>query len=76
MWQAKTKQKKDELTEAINNEIQLRTDAGIKKNGYDEFTKGFNIISQSLKKEMYQMITMGGNAELELVDSIDPFSER
>jgi structural maintenance of chromosome 4 len=26
-------------------------------------------------KEMYQMITMGGNAELELVDSLDPFSE-
>jgi hypothetical protein len=24
---------------------------------------------------MYQMITMGGNAELELVDSLDPFSE-
>merc|ERR1712154_702490 len=26
-------------------------------------------------KEMYQMITLGGDAELELVDSIDPFSE-
>lgn len=35
---------------------------------------GFNIISMTLK-EMYQMITMGGNAELELVDSLDPFSE-
>ncbi|KAG1471270.1 hypothetical protein G6F56_002222 [Rhizopus delemar] len=40
----------------------------------DEFMRGFNIISQKLK-EMYQMITMGGNAELELVDSLDPFSE-
>lgn len=38
------------------------------------FMEGFGIISQRLK-EMYQMITMGGNAELELVDSLDPFSE-
>jgi len=35
---------------------------------------GFNLISLKLK-EMYQMITLGGNAELELVDSLDPFSE-
>ena len=38
------------------------------------FTTGFNIISLRLK-EMYQMITLGGDAELELVDSLDPFSE-
>jgi chromosome segregation ATPase len=24
---------------------------------------------------MYQMITLGGDAELELVDSLDPFTE-
>ncbi|XP_065857713.1 structural maintenance of chromosomes protein 4-like isoform X2 [Euphorbia lathyris] len=36
--------------------------------------KGFNTISLKLK-EMYQMITLGGDAELELVDSLDPFSE-
>jgi structural maintenance of chromosome 4 len=36
--------------------------------------EGFSTISLRLK-EMYQMITMGGNAELELVDSLDPFSE-
>ena len=35
---------------------------------------GFNCISLRLK-EMYQMITLGGDAELELVDSLDPFSE-
>lgn len=35
---------------------------------------GYNIISAKLK-EMYQMITLGGDAELELVDSLDPFSE-
>lgn len=38
------------------------------------FMEGFSAISTRLK-EMYQMITMGGNAELELVDSLDPFSE-
>ncbi|EGR45216.1 uncharacterized protein TRIREDRAFT_68875, partial [Trichoderma reesei QM6a] len=38
------------------------------------FMEGFSAISLRLK-EMYQMITMGGNAELELVDSLDPFSE-
>ncbi|GAA5896181.1 condensin subunit SMC4 [Sporobolomyces salmoneus] len=39
-----------------------------------QFMKGFGIISNKLK-EMYQMITLGGNAELELYDSADPFSE-
>ncbi|KAI9676908.1 MAG: hypothetical protein M1817_006747 [Caeruleum heppii] len=38
------------------------------------FMTGFSTISLRLK-EMYQMITMGGNAELELVDSLDPFAE-
>lgn len=46
----------------------------LRKRRLDEFMKGFGIISQKLK-EMYQMITLGGNAELELVDSLDPFSE-
>jgi hypothetical protein len=33
-------------------------------------------VHHSLKlKEMYQMITLGGDAELELVDTLDPFSE-
>ena len=39
-----------------------------------EFTAGFNLITGKLK-EMYRMITLGGDAELELVDSLDPFSE-
>ncbi|EGF80655.1 hypothetical protein BATDEDRAFT_36902 [Batrachochytrium dendrobatidis JAM81] len=46
----------------------------LRKRRLEEFMAGFTIISQKLK-EMYQMITMGGNAELELVDSLDPFSE-
>ncbi len=40
----------------------------------DEFMSGFRAITLKLK-EMYQMITLGGDAELELVDSLDPFSE-
>ncbi|CAG8530560.1 4925_t:CDS:10 [Paraglomus occultum] len=61
-------------------EASARSDAAKKKYEelrdlrFDEFMKGFTCISQKLK-EMYQMITLGGNAELELVDSLDPFSE-
>jgi len=39
-----------------------------------EFMSGFSVISVKLK-EMYQLITLGGDAELELVDTLDPFSE-
>ncbi|KAI5956447.1 SMC4 [Candida jiufengensis] len=46
----------------------------LKRKRLDEFTEGFSKISMTLK-DMYRMITMGGNAELELVDSLDPFSE-
>lgn len=40
----------------------------------EEFLSGFSLIGLKLK-EMYQMLTLGGDAELELVDSLDPFSE-
>ena len=46
----------------------------LRKLRLEGFMTGFSMISLRLK-EMYQMITMGGNAELELVDSLDPFSE-
>ncbi|KAF5834903.1 hypothetical protein DUNSADRAFT_8174 [Dunaliella salina] len=46
----------------------------LRKARLDEFMAGFNVISLKLK-EMYQMITLGGDAELELVDSLDPFTE-
>ena len=46
----------------------------LRKARLDGFMAGFNAISLKLK-EMYQMITLGGDAELELVDSLDPFSE-
>ena len=46
----------------------------LRKARLDGFMAGFNAITLKLK-EMYQMITLGGDAELELVDSLDPFSE-
>ncbi|KAH8269369.1 hypothetical protein KR018_008395, partial [Drosophila ironensis] len=46
----------------------------VRKRRYKEFMDGFCIITRKLK-EMYQMITLGGDAELELVDSMDPFTE-
>lgn len=64
-----------DLQDAVNTRdgLKQRID-DLRKRRLDEFMEGFNIISLRLK-EMYQMITMGGNAELELVDSLDPFSE-
>lgn len=62
-----------ELATANRDEIKSTYDA-LRKKRLEEFMSGFNIISLKLK-EMYQMITMGGDAELELVDSLDPFSE-
>lgn len=46
----------------------------LRKARLDEFMAGFSLITLKLK-ELYQMITLGGDAELELVDSLDPFSE-
>jgi structural maintenance of chromosome 4 len=46
----------------------------LRKKRLDMFMEGFSIITLKLK-EMYQMITLGGDAELELVDSLDPFAE-
>lgn len=46
----------------------------LRKARLTEFMSGFAIVTTKLK-ELYQMITLGGDAELELVDSLDPFSE-
>lgn len=39
-----------------------------------EFHKGFKLISAKLK-EMYRLITHGGDAELEAIDNLDPFAD-
>ena len=44
----------------------------LRKLRHDKFMNRFGQITLKLK-EMYQMITLGGDAELELVDSLDPF---
>ncbi|KAJ1434075.1 Structural maintenance of chromosomes protein [Sesbania bispinosa] len=69
----------NERVEELNSVTQERDDIKKqydewRKKRLDEFMEGFNAISLKLK-EMYQMITLGGDAELELVDSLDPFSE-
>ncbi|GKY99335.1 hypothetical protein MPSEU_000888500 [Mayamaea pseudoterrestris] len=51
-----------------------KTHDDLRKMRLDMFMEGFSLITLKLK-EMYQMITLGGDAELELVDSLDPFSE-
>lgn len=64
-----------DLSEALTSRdaAKARLD-GLRSARLTGFMEGFSTISLRLK-EMYQMITMGGNAELELVDSLDPFSE-
>ena len=69
------KKRKNDLNNAIERRDEVtKVLEDLKSKRYDEFMEGFSVISMTLK-EMYQMITMGGNAELELVDSLDPFSE-
>lgn len=65
----------DELNSVTQERDDIRKQHDeLRKRRLDEFMAGFNTISLKLK-EMYQMITLGGDAELELVDSLDPFSE-
>ena len=45
-----------------------------KKKRLDEFRIGFVAIARKLK-ELYRTITLGGDADLEFIDSLDPFQE-
>ncbi|XP_037943641.1 structural maintenance of chromosomes protein 4-like [Teleopsis dalmanni] len=62
----------DDSTAKRNEMRQLYDD--VRKKRYNEFMHGFSIITKNLK-EIYQMLTQGGNAELEFVDWNDPFTE-
>ncbi|NWT05667.1 SMC4 protein, partial [Mionectes macconnelli] len=62
----------DDITNQRDNFRQAFED--LRKQRLNEFMAGFNLITNKLK-ENYQMLTLGGDAELELVDSLDPFSE-
>uniref|UniRef100_T1H0V6 RecF/RecN/SMC N-terminal domain-containing protein n=1 Tax=Megaselia scalaris TaxID=36166 RepID=T1H0V6_MEGSC len=63
------------LEDITNKRNALRnTFEDVRKKRFNEFMRGFGVITRRLK-EMYRMITQGGDAELELVDSMDPFNE-
>lgn len=62
----------DQVTEERNEA--RRKHEELRRQRLEMFMEGFGVITLKLK-EMYQMITLGGDAELELVDSLDPFSE-
>jgi structural maintenance of chromosome 4 len=62
----------DGVTDERNNARKKHED--LRRLRLEMFMEGFGQITLKLK-EMYQMITLGGDAELELVDSLDPFSE-
>eukprot|EP00300_Choanocystis_sp_HF-7_P009147 c16284_g2_i1.p1 GENE.c16284_g2_i1~~c16284_g2_i1.p1 ORF type:complete len:1310 (+),score=433.28 c16284_g2_i1:87-4016(+) len=77
-WQAKDREylkRSRELEDLgrIRDEKRREHDA-LKSRRLQEFMDGFTTITMKLK-EIYQMITLGGDAELEIVDSLDPFSE-
>uniref|UniRef100_A0AC35GPB2 Structural maintenance of chromosomes protein n=1 Tax=Panagrolaimus sp. PS1159 TaxID=55785 RepID=A0AC35GPB2_9BILA len=61
-----------EITEK-RDKIRNRLDE-LKRLRVEEFMEGFTEIALSLK-EQYQKLTMGGDADLELVDPMDPYSE-
>jgi structural maintenance of chromosome 4 len=61
----------DVATRAVHDAREKLED--VKKRRLVEFQAGFSHISNKLK-EVYQMITLGGDADLELVDSLDPFA--
>ncbi|ODV89427.1 hypothetical protein CANCADRAFT_28590 [Tortispora caseinolytica NRRL Y-17796] len=67
------RRKEVEQAISIRNERKERAE-DLKSTRLTEFMAGFEAISDKLK-EMYQMITLGGMAELDLVDSLNPFSE-
>ncbi|KAJ1613510.1 SMC4-like protein [Cryptosporidium canis] len=64
-----------EVEEATNARDESRRQLDtVRQARHSEFISGFRVIASQLK-EIYQMITLGGDAELELIDSVDPFSD-
>jgi structural maintenance of chromosome 4 len=62
----------DDITK--KKDIQRQNHEQLRRKRLSEFMEGYGIITGKLK-ETYQLITLGGDAELELVDSLDPFTE-
>lgn len=62
-----------ELEEITNTRDKFReTYCKLDQQRSTEFMEGFALISSRLK-EMFRMISMGGDAELEVVDTLDLF---
>ena len=69
------KEKERAVDQALAEITQMKSDYdSLRKLRHQEFFSGFSIISSKLK-EMYRLITNGGDAELEPIDNLDPFSE-
>jgi structural maintenance of chromosome 4 len=67
--------KNKEYNMVAEDEHSLRNELNtLKERRRIEFMSGFTFISKTLKS-VYQTITNGGDADLELIDSYDPFSE-
>ncbi|GBM28168.1 Structural maintenance of chromosomes protein 4 [Araneus ventricosus] len=60
--------------QAVKQQIRLQSQRfdELRRKRLEEFMKGFIVIAKKLK-EIYQMLTLGGDAEVELVDQSDPF---
>ena len=69
------RERENDLTNTIEK-LQKANDIyqNVKQRRQNEFMEGFNIINSKLI-EMYRLLTKGGDAELELADSLDPFNE-
>ncbi|KAF9763737.1 Structural maintenance of chromosomes protein 4 [Nosema granulosis] len=66
---------KEDSVRITDNHKSLRSHLeSLKNQRYDIFMAGFTQVSTYLK-EIYKALTYGGNAQLELVDYLDPFSE-
>lgn len=69
------KERQQRLKDVETTVAQMKEEhQSLKRKRHDEFMNGFTIISTKLK-EMYRLITNGGDAELEALDALDPFSE-
>jgi structural maintenance of chromosome 4 len=69
------RERESDLTNTVEK-LQKANDIyqNVKQRRQNEFMEGFNIINTKLI-EMYRLLTKGGDAELELADSLDPFNE-
>lgn len=68
-------EKQKEFDDVVNERnMQSMRCEELRKRRLTEFMRGFTAIAKKLK-EIYQMLTLGGDAEMELVDTFDPFSK-